>query len=187
MRVFDLGMYRKARIWEGILPETSFSSPATLSDTVSIRPSSVSVGLENQSFCIEYKIDLGGRIGYGLLGATFVPGPSDVLTVNVSIKNEAWTSFSTPLYRVDTVFIGLPDSLARWVLKGSLEYFTHRLPVTGGELSFVAAAFSEVGSSPDIFRRLAAASCHYFKTIGQNSVRDSSDFAEIFSVLTDDD
>ncbi len=180
-------MHREARIWQDALPEACFSSPTTLKTSVSVRPSTNGALLRCQSFCIEYKANLGGRIGYGLLGSTFTTMASDILTVTVPVKSDVWASFSTPIYRIDNVFVGLPAYFANAVLTGSMDYFADHEPITGGNLSFVAAAFSDVGSSPDIFRRLGLASCHYFMLqVNQSRIQDDVDFDELFSLITGD-
>jgi hypothetical protein len=185
MKIFDLGLFREARVWQGSLPDSSFPSSEFIGATISI--SARSEGLKpppdgSNTFCVEFKTNLGGRIGYGLLGARFAPDASSLLSIKVPVKNEAWRVFSTPLYTSDTVFVGLPTILADWVLNGALEYFGATAPRFGGELDFVVAAFSEVGSSPDIFRCLASANCYYLTSGDRNA--DGANFSTMFSLIT---
>ena len=93
----------------------------------------------------------GGMGQYALIGGQFAPAPEDSLTVQVGLSPSAVRekAFRSGLRK--SVFAGLPEYLAEYVLYGIADYERrHVLP--GGVLTIDRAANSELDSSPSAFR-----------------------------------
>ena len=99
----------------------------------------------------------GGMAHYGLLGAAYFPGSSDILEIRVSYTEFPGTSVPWALAaRVDDVQEGLPRELGEIVLQTAVRACTEQ-PRAPGVLWFDRAVHGLVGSAPVVFERLTEA------------------------------
>jgi hypothetical protein len=104
---------------------------------------------------IEALVPRGARADYGLLGISYEPRDAAGLRIEVGYgdaQGERWPSSLAET--IDEVRTGLPKEYAQAVLDGFLE--ASRQP-PNGVLVLVEAAHGLAGSSPDFFRKIAAA------------------------------
>lgn len=106
----DIGRFRKARVWQGELPSAGFESSVIKHDSFRATTQFSDV-TEPRLFCIEYKVPLGARVGYGLLGSTFKESNSKSLEVSIFVKDRAWevymlsNSFASPDLLKETLLL----------------------------------------------------------------------------------
>lgn len=157
----ELTAFRRARIWLNEPPNASFEPTSVLSWRIPKDPAASS--FPNRSVAVELVVPLGGRIGYGLLCASYKETSSDLTLISVMVSEAASLSFETPLYNgPGAVFVGLPLVFTESVKKGALKFFADQGNCgPPGELTFNGAAFSEVGSSPAIFEQISKIICKY--------------------------
>jgi hypothetical protein len=155
------GNLKRARLWTEALPDACFSSDQSFTMTLNSRANTAQLDTEDQKVAVEVVIPLGGRTGYGLLGATFNRGTPGPFVVEVFYSDSNWRRYDTDFCRyLDEVFIGLPKVLAKSVQDAVSKYFEiDGKNVPSGELLFNCAAFGEVGSCQFIFEQLSLAIC----------------------------
>lgn len=178
----DLGRFRTVRIWEGELPPACFTSAAVISAAV---PASGNMATRSMpsKFCVEYKAHLGGRISYGLLGSTFETSQDPLLSIEVVTKEVGWEIYSNTMYKGnDPILVGLPEVFGEGVLQSTLSFFGRtQSPIARGKLSFICAAFSEVGSSEDVFDRLSHINSFYHSSVA--AYRQAPSTKELLAIL----
>jgi hypothetical protein len=100
-------------------------------------------------------IHVGPRFLYGLLGAEFSPDQSARLLIQVPLSTEQGEQIASPVATpTEITRAGLPDQYARGVLEAAECGEAYRL-LGSGLLRYESAAHGMVGSSIDLFRRLA--------------------------------
>ncbi len=140
----------QARVWLAELPQLEYQPAEVvyrdLKTNGEPRPSV-------RQAAVELAVPVGGRVLYGILGATLSPTPGDMICVRVlkSIDIDVMVPWSLAS-RVDSVYIGLPDEYSAGVLEGASPNATILGP---GTLTFNRAAHGLVGSSHAFFKRLA--------------------------------
>jgi hypothetical protein len=148
----NLDRYKKARVWVGELPELSY-------DVLQVEERRLAAqgGMLAEVRCaaVELLIPTGPRSLYGALGATFSPGITGQLLVQVATSAEDGELVASALTgRLDEVHIGLPQEYAGAVLEGAVN--TEEIHLLGpGILRFDHAAHGYVSSAQVIFRRVA--------------------------------
>ena len=142
----------KMRVWLEEFPDSHYVVSEVLQYQLSADDLS-----ETQQRCVAIEIVLhqGGYNPYGLLGAYFVPVRSDRLTIEVHISSEDGRIAPTTLAGgMDKIKIGLPQEYAESVLAGAISA-SSLSRLGAGRLCFDCAAHGEIGSSTNIFHRLA--------------------------------
>jgi hypothetical protein len=145
-----LSRFAKARVWFEDAPD----APAL--DTVVMRE--VGYGRSGKSplphVAIEAYLPRGARIEYGLIGAYFTEESCNVVRIAVPCATGPYRLWREGLAaQVDEVRAGLPIEYANAVLDAASNEAEGQFPE--GKLSFLDAAYTEVGSSRDLFQRLA--------------------------------
>lgn len=114
--------------------------------------------LPMKTVTLEWFAPAGGRYFYGLLGAQLLPAVSDHLTVLISAKASHEAQFKSSLMDValDVPLVGLPTEYFGAVGEGFQLASETMLSIASGVLKVHCAAYSDVGSSHFVFRRLAA-------------------------------
>jgi hypothetical protein len=154
MDVFELGVYRKARVWWGELPDLHYDPTEVLQRT--LQTSNLLV-TEKRSAAIEF-YKPAHSFSYGLLGAGFTPGRLGQFVIQVAISDYNGQPLEWSLaQQIDNVYTGLPAEYAQSVFEGASEAET---VLGSGVLRFDCAAHGLVGSSPVIFRLLSKAIVH---------------------------
>jgi hypothetical protein len=142
-----------AQVWLSDLPAATLTPRRLLKDRVD-HASPNATAAEGQ-VAIELVAPSGARIQYGLLGATFKPsaiGGTDIVVWQTDSVDDG--PFASTITRADQPKVGLPSEFAAYVLYGAAEA---NLGSLIGTLTFDRAAFTDVGSSAALFRRLARA------------------------------
>lgn len=147
-----LGPLHKIRVWVGEVPNL----PCEVGEYVNHSlPSSGLVVKDRQLIGVELFIRAGARSLYGFLAGEFLPMSSEALAIKVATTNKVGEVVDWALLRnIDQVFAGLPVEYGRSIVQGVIEMDAGRL-LGSGVLHFNCAAHSLVGSSGDIFRRIA--------------------------------
>lgn len=105
---------------------------------------------------IEAFVPHGAMAGYGLLGISFEPRDTEGLRIEVGYDDTLGERWSSALAgKIDDVRAGLPGEYAAEVLEGLTSGVPDDAP--RGTLAVVEAAHGLVGSSNNLFRRIAAA------------------------------
>lgn len=164
VRTFELGEYRRARVWLGDLPDASYSSITTLSHAIAAHEESQN---ELRLAAVEVFVPAGGRFMYGLLGGEWHPDPTGQLNINVSISSSNERLFDQSLaMKNDEVRVGLPAEYSQAVLAG-IEFAKSELnELPSGKLSINCAAHGVVGSCEAVYKHLAAILVKLFNGVG---------------------
>lgn len=152
MRVLNLSLHRKARVWLGELPDLPHVDVDVLEYAL---PAGEPVVTEQRRAAIEVMIPTGARIIYGLLGVEFSAEDTSQLLVQVAVSpNDGEVVPWSIADRSDEVRAGLPHEYVDGVVAGVNAAESPRL-LGSGVLRFNCAAHGAVGSSQDVFRRAA--------------------------------
>jgi hypothetical protein len=152
-----LAPYRSAWLWIGELPTPCFKPDATVEHSLPVTVPPVAPNCAGAELLIIY----GPRAEYGMLGASFAPGASTKLVIQIATSiddqsaRQIW-QHSTTASRVTYPFgyRGLPTEYAESVLQGVLD-MPERNHLGGGILTFGCAAHHPIDSNRQAFRRLA--------------------------------
>jgi hypothetical protein len=110
---------------------------------------------DRQLVGVELFIRAGARSLYGFLVGEFLSMPSEALAIKVATTTQVGEVVDWALLRnIDQVFAGLPVEYGTSIIQGVIEMDAGHL-LGSGVLQFNCAAHSLVGSSGDIFRRIA--------------------------------
>lgn len=152
MTEFQFAPSHKIRIWVEQIPKLTCDVGGYINDSL------VAHGLivkERQLVGVELCIRTGTRSLYGFLVGEFLPVQAEELMVRIATTNKLGDIVDWSLLRkLDQVFVGLPVEYGKGIIQGLLEINAGCL-LGSGVLQFDFAAHSPVGSSEDIFRRLA--------------------------------
>jgi hypothetical protein len=178
----QLSKYRKARIWINEFPNACFDSAIKLEKTYPNNNIDIQ-NLANGSFTVEVNIPVGARIIYGLLGAEFYPDSLNSFSLEIYSSDSTKVSFDNSIYQgTDNLFVGLPLIYSNAVKRGFLQYFKDTDKAKpNGKLVFKCAAHSEVGSSEDIFEKLAIIISQYF--FSREKYETDEDYFNLFSKI----
>jgi hypothetical protein len=152
MKTFDLGRFRRARVWIGDLPDATYLSTNVTTHTITARSRSL-VG--KRLVAVELFVPLGARSMYGLIGGRFEPDDQDHLTVEVGTSSNSERLLTDSLAsRVDEVHVGLPDEYVGAVLRG-IDVARFKLgAITSGKLVIECGAHGMMGSCEAIYESL---------------------------------
>ncbi|WGV27650.1 hypothetical protein [Halotia branconii] len=166
MKVLDLGLAGKARIWQdepSYFPRDSRTVfyPVVDEKILTILDNAKIGSIFPRKVMIEILTPLGARFLYGCLGAIFEPNDSGKLILKISISTESERQLNTSLASsLDIVRVGITEEYACSILEGA----RLKLQESGvsdmfgsGEISFNLGAFGEIGSSKAFFHDLAYA------------------------------
>lgn len=105
------------------------------------------------SACLELNIHVGGRMRYGLAGATFAKEQNDTTSINVGIYSTEDRPYQSTIHSGygEEVFVGLPGlgecSFAKGVMKGLTEGIDELGRLPSGTLTVGHAVHATVSSS----------------------------------------
>jgi hypothetical protein len=154
MKQFDLGKYRKARVWLNEFPDAKCPTEAAQEIIVAATCHS----MQTKQAAVEVFVPVGPRSMYGLLGGEFTPSATGQLKVTIiSISSAANGKLlpSSLLSLSDQVHVGLPGEYCEAVKEG-IRLAQKEIAVAPGELVISYAAYGEIGSCAAVFKHLAA-------------------------------
>lgn len=154
MRQLNLGGLRKARVWQGELPDVHYPAGRTVDSVVEPFEGLIA---ESRCAAVETLIVYEPHFHNGLLGARFVPHKGMPLHITVVGSNEIGEPLADSLSTgLDELRVGLPSNLVDYVLQGALA--APQLPMfAGGEIRFDCAAYGPKGTAPIAAFNLARA------------------------------
>lgn len=152
-------LHRRARVWVAALPPWCDEfEHCTQSAIIQEEILSTSRKLDEMRLAAaEVFVPRGAMVDYGALGVHFAPHSTDYLRIQVPVLEHAMNGLLRDSLAsvVDTVRIGLPAEYTRAVAAGILGSDA-AAALGSGDLRIRCAAHGEVGSSPDMFSRLAS-------------------------------
>lgn len=152
MRTFDLGKYRKARVWWNQLPEATFLLNEVTTLIVPACNLAVCGAFEA---AIELCVPVGPRVKYGLLGARFEATQTGKLIIKTGSSSSKGSLLDDNLaMRGDIVRVGLPSEYLKGVSKGVTLANTELVKLGAGVLTINCAAHAEISSSEAIFTQI---------------------------------
>jgi hypothetical protein len=162
VRFLEFGTYRRARVWEGELPEAIVRRARIQESGYEARRRG-SGGIKKAA--IEISVPLGGRTLYGLLGAEWRPMQSDRFLAEVWLSEGSDHPFEGSLGLMGhAVLIGLPTEFVPGVNAG-IELASKILNgLTPGKMTFHCAAYSDVGTSIAVVKHLTAVLIRIFES-----------------------
>ena len=150
VETLSLTQFACARVWMGEEPLDRFPADGALTKTIRagiVRP--------RQSVAVEAFVPRGGRALYGLLGIELVAGDAVDTEVRVPFSTDAGSRWAHALAAKDVVECGLPREYAADTLLALSTSLEGRC--AAASVVVTHAAHSPVGSSPEMFARLARA------------------------------
>lgn len=160
MKQFDLGKYRKARVWLNELPDIDHSANVTQE---AIKPM-IHLPERTKKAAVEVFVPLGPRSMYGLLGGEFKSSTNQGFEITIIANTVDGKLLHASLAGVsEQVRVGLPKEYYKAVKEGVS--VAQKIGGTiSGELVINCAAYGELGSCPAVFKHLATVLMRLFKT-----------------------
>jgi hypothetical protein len=154
MKTLQITPVAKARVWVNERATVGYETDGALGGMARPSARELNGGL---MVAVEVLLPRGARAEYGLLGIQFVADTSMRLHCEVAfsagMNGQLWPDSLAA--KLDHVRLGLPKEYASAVLASLLAAVEGRMP--SGVVRITDSAHGLVGSSPDLFGRLAAA------------------------------
>ncbi len=151
----DLQKHSRARIWYEDAPQFNMHIVEQISKEHELSLQSRCMVVSSQ-VAVELLIPNGGKFGYGLLGASFYRDSSNAGIVRFVVPISEANSDVVPdsiIRKLDVARVGLTKEYAVDVL-ADLESLEEGC-LESGSLVITSAAYSDIGSSRNMFRRVA--------------------------------
>lgn len=182
MKLLDLGLHRRVRVWRDGDQLPVFESVGLLERKLETRRRD---SAPRATVSIEAVLPRGAMVMYGALGGMFQPNPSrSGLTVKVHHlqSGDSGAPYASDLVVApDKSSLGLPLDVVEAVMSGVNEQLILRPEPGPGELVLDRALHGVVGSSAEMFRMLARAVVWVFAAQFRDDEELTSSMLDIFT------